>query len=87
MIHFDADEIRQIICSDAELLCALHRFFDTIAGDLDADFSALLDALPHKVASHSPYRTEADPTATVRREMLSALHSLTLQMLPARGSA
>jgi hypothetical protein len=87
MIDISADQIRQIICSDTALLLALHRFFDTIAGDLDADFSALLDDLPLKVASGSPFATEADLTETVRREMLAALHGLALQMLPARGTA
>jgi hypothetical protein len=87
MIHVGAAQIRQIICSDTELLRVLHRFFDTIAGDLDADFNALINDLPKVVAAGSPFATEADLTETVRREMLSALHVLTLQMLPARGNA
>ena len=87
MIEVSVDQIRQIIASDTELLRALHRFFDGIAGDLDADFACLLDDLPKAVASRAPFATEADLSETVRREMVTALASLALQMLPARGSA
>jgi hypothetical protein len=82
-----SDEIRAVIASDAVLLRTLHDFFDAICGDLDADISTLLHDLPAQIAQHSPFASERDLTEVVRREMLAALHGITLRMLPAKGSA
>jgi hypothetical protein len=82
-----SDEIRAVIAGDAMLLRTLHTFFDAICGDLDADISILLDELPGAIAQCSPFASEADLSEVVRREMLAALHALTLRVLPARGTA
>jgi hypothetical protein len=82
-----SDEIRAVIASDAVLLRALHDFFDAICGDLDADISMLLDELPGAISKSSPFLDEAALAETVRREMLAALHTLTLRVMPARGNA
>jgi hypothetical protein len=87
MIVADADQIRAVIAGDPVLLHTLHDFFDAICGDLDADISILLDDLPSAIAAHSPFASSANLAEVVRREMLAALHGLTLRMLPAKGTA
>jgi hypothetical protein len=87
MIHADADAIRAVIAGDAVLLRTLHDFFDAICGDLDADISMLLGELPGAISKNSPFLDEAALAEVVRREMLAALHALTLRVLPAKGNA
>jgi hypothetical protein len=85
MIHATADQIKEIIVADPTLLRELHRFLQAV--DIDNDLVAMLGELPAAIAVHSPFADEAALTETVRREMLAALHGLSLRRLPPQGNA
>jgi hypothetical protein len=64
------------------LLRALHDFLDAVTG-----IDVIIEELPETIARFSPYADEAALTEIVRREMLAALHALSLRVLPAKGNA
>jgi hypothetical protein len=69
------------------MLRELHDFIGAVIGDVDAGIDMIIEELPGTIARFSPYADEAALTEIVRREMLAALHGLTLRVLPPRGTA
>jgi hypothetical protein len=86
MIVATADQVASILAADMVVLRELRAFIEAATLG-DDDISAILGALPARIAQGSPFADEAALTETVKRETLLVLHALALRRMPAMGRA